>query len=54
MLCPGSDFDSSSKSVDSFQAAPSGAPLESRKKSILRKKVVVTDEGEDVFFKLPG
>ena len=54
MLCSGSDFDSSSKSVNSCQAAPSGAPLGSRKKSILRKQVVVTDEGEDVFFKLPG
>ena len=54
MLCSGSDFDSSSKSVDSCQAAPSGAPLGSRKKSILKKQMVVTDEGEDVFFKLPG
>ena len=54
MLCSGSDFDSSSKSVNSCQAAPSGAPLGSRKKSILKKQMVVTDEGEDVFFKLPG
>ena len=54
MLCSGSDFDSSSKSVDSCQAAPSGAPLGSRKKSILKKQMVVSDEGEDVFFKLPG
>ena len=47
MLCSGSDFDSSSKSVDSCQAAPSGAPLGSRKKSILKKQIVVTDEGEE-------
>ena len=39
MLCSCSDF---------------GAPLGSRKKSILRKQVDVTEEGEDVFFKLPG
>ena len=31
------------------QAAPSGAPLGSRKKSILKKQMVVTDDGEDVF-----
>ena len=54
MLCSGSDFNSSSESVDSCQAAPSGAPLGSRKKSILKKQMVVSDEGEDVFFKLPG
>ena len=36
------------------QAAPSGAPLGSRKKSILKKQMVVTDDGEDVFYKLPG
>ena len=39
MLCSGSDFDSSSKSVNSCQAAPSGAPLGSRKKSILKKQL---------------
>ena len=28
--------------------------LGSRKKSILKKQMVVTDDGEDVFYKLPG
>ena len=36
------------------QAAPSGAPLGPRKKAKLKKQMVVTDEGEEVFFKLPG
>ena len=36
------------------QAAPSGAPLGSRKKTFLKKQMVVTDDGEDVFYKLPG
>ena len=36
------------------QAAPSGEPLGSRKKSILKKQMEVTDDGEDVFYKLPG
>ena len=36
------------------QAAPSGAPQESRKKSTLKKQMVVTEDGEDVFYKLPG
>ena len=36
------------------QAAPSGAPQESRKKSTLKKQMVVTEDGEDVFHKLPG
>ena len=36
------------------QAAPSGAPLGSRKKSILKKQMVVTNDGEDVFYKRPG
>ena len=33
-------------SVRGSQAAPSGAPLGSRKKSILKRQMVVTDEGE--------
>ena len=36
------------------QAAPSGAPQGSRKKSTLKKQMVVTEDGEDVFYKLPG
>ena len=36
------------------QAAPSGAPQGSRKKSTLKKQMVVTEDGEDVFHKLPG
>ena len=36
------------------QAAPSGAPQESRKKSTLKKQIVVTEDGDDVFCKLPG
>ena len=36
------------------QAAPSGAPQGSRRKSTLKKQMVVTEEGEDVFYKLPG
>ena len=36
------------------QAAPSGAPQESRKISTLKKQMVVTEDGEDVFYKLPG
>ena len=36
------------------QAAPSSAPLGSKKKGVLKKQMVVTDDGEDVFFKLPG
>ena len=36
------------------QAAPSGAPQGSRKKKTLKKQMVVTEEGEDVFYKLPG
>ena len=36
------------------QTAPSGAPLGSKKKGVLKKQMVVTDDGEDVFFKLPG
>ena len=36
------------------QAAPSGAPLGSKKKGVLKKQMVVNDDGEDVFFKLPG
>ena len=35
------------------QAAPSGAPLGSKKKGVLTKQMMVTDDGEDVFFKLP-
>ena len=35
-------------------AAPSGAPQGSRKKSTLKKQMVVTEDGEDVFHKLPG
>ena len=36
------------------QAAPSGAPQGSRKKSTLKKQMVVTEDGDDVFYKLPG
>ena len=36
------------------QAAPSEASQGSRKKSALKKQVVVTEDGEDVFYKLPG
>ena len=36
------------------QAAPSWAPQGSRRKSTLKKQMVVTEEGEDVFYKLPG
>ena len=36
------------------QAAPSWAPQGSRKKSTLKKQMVVTEDGEDVFHKLPG
>ena len=36
------------------QAAPSGAPQGSRKKSTLKKRMVVTEDGDDVFYKLPG
>ena len=36
------------------QAAPSGAPQGSRKKSTLKKQMIVTEDGEDVFHKLPG
>ena len=36
------------------QAAPSGVPQGSRKKSTLKKQMVVTEDGEDVFHKLPG
>ena len=36
------------------QGAPSGAPQGSRKKSTLKKQMVVTEDGEDVFYKLPG
>ena len=36
------------------QAAPSGAPQGSRKKSTLKKQMIVTEDGEDVFYKLPG
>ena len=36
------------------QAAPSGAPQGSRRKATLKKRMVVTEEGEGVFYKLPG
>ena len=36
------------------QAAPSGAPQGSRRKATLKKQMVVTEEGEGVFYKLPG
>ena len=36
------------------QAAPRGAPQGSRKKATLKNQMVVTEEGEDVFYKLPG
>ena len=36
------------------QAAPSGAPQGSRKKSTLKKQMVVTEDGDDVVCKLPG
>ena len=36
------------------QAAPSGVPQGSRKKSTLKKQMVVTEDGDDVFCKLPG
>ena len=35
-------------------AATSGAPQGSRKKSTLKKQMVVTEDGDDVFYKLPG
>ena len=36
------------------QADPSGAPQGSRKQSTLKKQMIVTEDGEDVFHKLPG